>query len=66
MSKLTRRNFIKTSAAASSVFPLVTLSGTKASGNVLGANERIRVATDAKSEWQFYQNYPTPSGSGRY
>ena len=44
MSKLTRRNFIKTSAAASAVFPLFTISGTKASGNVLGANERIRMA----------------------
>jgi len=35
MSKLSRRTFLKASAAASTAFPLFTISGTKASGNVL-------------------------------
>jgi predicted dehydrogenase len=43
MSKLTRRDFVKAAATASSVFPLVTIAGTKASGRVLGANDTIRV-----------------------
>lgn len=37
-----RRTFLK-SAAASAVFPLFTIAGTKASGRVLGANDAIRV-----------------------
>ncbi|MBI3836824.1 MAG: Gfo/Idh/MocA family oxidoreductase [Planctomycetia bacterium] len=43
MATLTRRNFIKTSAAASAAFPLFTIAGTKASGRVIGANDTIRV-----------------------
>ncbi len=43
MSKLTRRDFVK-AAAASTAFAPFTISGTKASGNVLGANDRIRHA----------------------
>jgi predicted dehydrogenase len=43
MSKLTRRSFLKATAAASTAFPLVTIAGTKASGKVLGANDTIRV-----------------------
>jgi len=43
MSKLTRRRFLKHTAAASTVFPLFTIAGTKASGKVLGANETIRL-----------------------
>jgi predicted dehydrogenase len=43
MSKLTRRQFVKTAAAASSAFSLFTIAGTKASGKVLGANDTIRV-----------------------
>jgi predicted dehydrogenase len=43
MSRFTRRQVLK-AAAASTVFPLFTISGTKASANVLGANERIRAA----------------------
>ncbi len=43
MSRVTRRQVIK-AAAASTVFPLFTISGTKASGRVIGANDRIRVA----------------------
>jgi len=43
MSKLTRRRFIKNTAAASTVFPLFTIAGTKASGKVLGANDTIRI-----------------------
>lgn len=42
MAQLTRRDFVKTSTAfAGAAF---TISGTKSSGNVLGANDRIRVA----------------------
>jgi predicted dehydrogenase len=37
-----RRDFLKTSAAAA--FGAFTISGTKSSGRVLGANDRIRVA----------------------
>ena len=44
MSKQTRRDFLKTAAAAGAAFPLFTIAGTKASGLVLGANETIRVA----------------------
>ncbi len=43
MSKLTRRRFLKNTAAASTVFPLFTIAGTKASGKVLGANDTIRL-----------------------
>jgi predicted dehydrogenase len=43
MSKLTRRTFLKASAAASAAFPLFTIAGTKASGKVIGANDTIRV-----------------------
>ena len=43
MSKLNRRRFLKTTAAASAAFPLFTVAGTKASGQVLGANDTIRV-----------------------
>jgi predicted dehydrogenase len=42
MPRITRRKFLK-QAAACSVFPLVTIAGTKASGRVLGANDVIRV-----------------------
>ena len=42
MSQLTRRTFLK-AAAASAAFPLVTISGTKSSGQVIGANDSIRV-----------------------
>jgi predicted dehydrogenase len=44
MKNVSRRKFIKTAAAASTVFPLFTIAGTKASGRVIGANERVRVA----------------------
>jgi predicted dehydrogenase len=40
---MTRRGFLQ-GAAASAAFPLVTISGTKSSGRVLGANDAIRVA----------------------
>ena len=43
MSHLHRRGFLKTAAAASTVFPLFTIAGTKASGKVIGANDTIRV-----------------------
>ncbi len=42
MSKITRRRFLQKSAAAAGSTFLIT--GTKASGNILGANDRIRVA----------------------
>lgn len=43
MSNLSRRQLLK-AAAASTVFPLFTISGTKAAGRVIGANDRIRAA----------------------
>ncbi len=43
MSQVTRRDFLKRAAAASTAFPLVTIAGTKASGRVLGANDVIRL-----------------------
>jgi predicted dehydrogenase len=41
MSKLTRRDFVKGSLAAMAT---ITIAGTKSSGNVLGANDRVRIA----------------------
>ena len=41
-----RRRFLQSltaSAAASTAFPLVNISGTKASGQIIGANERINI-----------------------
>lgn len=43
MSKVTRRRFIQTTAAASTAFPLFTIAGTKASGKVLGSNDTVRI-----------------------
>lgn len=43
MSKITRRRFVQQTAAASTVFPLFTIAGTKASGKVLGANDTVRI-----------------------
>jgi len=42
MSRLSRRTVLR-AAAASTVFPLFTISGTKASGRVIGANETVMV-----------------------
>jgi predicted dehydrogenase len=39
-----RRNFIKQSALASTAFGAFAISGTKSSGKIIGANERINVA----------------------
>jgi predicted dehydrogenase len=44
MSRQNRRDFLKTAAAGSFVAAAFTISGTKASGRVLGANDRIRIA----------------------
>ena len=44
MSRQSRRQFIKTSAAAATAFSTFTISGTKSSGRVLGANDTINVA----------------------
>src|ERR1700733_13787407 len=44
MSRISRRQFMGTAASASAAFSLFTISGTKASGRVLGANDRERVA----------------------
>lgn len=41
--KLSRRGILK-AAAVSTVFPLFTIAGTKSSGQVIGANDAIRVA----------------------
>lgn len=43
MVRVTRRKFLKTSAAASTALGLFTIAGTKASGRVIGANDVIRV-----------------------
>jgi hypothetical protein len=42
MRPISRRDVLKT-AAASTVFPLFTVAGTKASGQVIGANEVVRM-----------------------
>ncbi len=42
MRQISRRDILKT-AAASTVFPLFTIGGTKASGQVIGANEVVRI-----------------------
>ncbi len=42
MSEQTRRTFLKT-AAAGAAFSTFTIAGTKSSGRVLGANDRVRV-----------------------
>lgn len=41
MSKLSRRRFLQSSAAIGATF---AIGGTKSSGNILGANDRIRIA----------------------
>src|SRR6476646_9018574 len=43
MTRISRRRVLQ-AAAASAVFPLFTISGTKASGKVIGANDTINVA----------------------
>src|ERR1700752_4195687 len=43
MSRLSRRQLLKGAAAASAVFPLFTIAGTKASGKVIGANDTVRI-----------------------
>ncbi len=43
MQRTNRRQFLKTAAAASAMFPLFTIAGTKSSGRVIGANDVIRV-----------------------
>jgi len=44
MARTNRRQFLKYTAAASSFAATFAISGTKASGRVLGANDRVRVA----------------------
>lgn len=44
MSATTRRTFLKRAAAASAAFSTFTISGTKSSGRVIGANDTLRVA----------------------
>src|SRR5579885_2763380 len=41
MSGMTRRRFLKTTLASAAT---ITLAGTKSTGRVLGANDRIRIA----------------------
>ena len=41
MSAITRRRFLQSSAAAGAAF---AISGTKSSGNIIGANDRVRIA----------------------
>ena len=42
--KQSRRSFIRQSALASTAFGAFTISGTKSSGKIIGANDRINVA----------------------
>ena len=42
MTRISRRRVLQ-AAAASTVFPLFTISGTKASGRAIGANEAVNV-----------------------
>src|SRR5690606_25572274 len=42
MAQLTRRRFLQSSAAAAA--PALLLTGTRASGNIQGANDRLRIA----------------------
>ena len=42
MTRLSRRSVLR-AAAASAVFPLFTVAGTKASGRVIGANDTVRI-----------------------
>ncbi|MFV2068101.1 MAG: Gfo/Idh/MocA family protein, partial [Pirellulales bacterium] len=44
MSRTTRRTFLKRAAAASAAFSTFTISGTKSSGRVIGANDTLRIA----------------------
>jgi predicted dehydrogenase len=44
MTRLSRRQVLQAGVAASAAFPLFTISGTKASGQVIGANDAVRVA----------------------
>lgn len=43
MTRFSRRRFLQSSAAASAAFSLFTVSGTRASGRVIGANASVRV-----------------------
>src|SRR5439155_18806665 len=43
MKKITRRSFLKYTAASTAALSLFHLSGTKSSGRILGANDTIRV-----------------------
>ena len=40
MSKMSRRGFVKGTAIGGAAF---MISGTKASGNIIGANDRVRI-----------------------
>ena len=44
MSNISRRSFLKKSTALTGAVSLFAISGAKASGNIIGANDRIRVA----------------------
>ena len=43
MRRFSRRRFLQTAAAASTVYSAFTISGTKASGRVIGANDTVRI-----------------------
>ncbi|MDA7978603.1 MAG: Gfo/Idh/MocA family oxidoreductase [Pirellulales bacterium] len=43
-SHVTRRGFLKATAASSAAFSTFAISGTKASGRIVGANETLRIA----------------------
>ena len=61
MSILSRRTFLKHGVAGSAALPLVTIAGTKSSGKVLGANDKIRIAVvglrgRGKAHYRSYAN----------
>ena len=64
MSRLTRRDFLRVTAAASTVFPLFTVAGTRASGKILGANDTVRVGVagiNGRGAATSTNSYPWPT-----
>ena len=51
MSRVSRRKFLQTTLAAAAT---VTIGGTKSSGRVMGANDRVRIAVAGLNVLAFY------------
>jgi predicted dehydrogenase len=63
MRRVSRRKFVRSAVAASAAFPLFTIAGTKASGRVIGANDRVRLGQagihgQGKSHLEVYAKMP--------